>query len=95
MCQLCDENDGDWVTCQFCSVGICWDVANGDDCLQPAAATASGDLACRPCAIRHDREEEREDAEDYIGHALDYDQEDEDDVLLDETPEFDGDGTGN
>jgi len=46
MCDMCDENEGDFESCQDCGKLICFDVEVGDDVLRPAYVTSSGDLFC-------------------------------------------------
>lgn len=50
MCSLCDDNDGECQTCEYCSRLVCFDVTHSDDLIHPACATSSGDLACVQCA---------------------------------------------
>ncbi len=59
MCkELCElREDGEMQSCQDCGCLICWDVEVGDDVIQPAYATMSGDLYCRECGRGHDRAE--------------------------------------
>ena len=59
MCDMCDENGGDFESCQDCGKLICFDVEVGDDVLRPAYVTSSGDLFCDRCGSRYDAEEER------------------------------------
>ena len=67
MCDMCDENKGDFESCQDCGKLICFDVKVGDDVLRPAYVTSSGDLFCDRCGSRYDAEEERmaEEEADY------------------------------
>jgi len=67
MCDMCDENGGDFESCQDCGKLICFDVEVGDDVLRPAYVTSSGDLFCDRCGSRYDAEEERmaEEEADY------------------------------
>jgi len=58
MCDMCDENGGDFESCQDCGKLICFDVEVGDDVLRPAYVTSSGDLFCDRCGSRYDAEEE-------------------------------------
>jgi hypothetical protein len=60
MCDMC-QPDGEMAGCPECGRLICWDIDYHDDIVAPAAATASGDLMCLPCAIRTDRQEEDDD----------------------------------
>ena len=58
MCNLCDEESG-MQSCQDCGRLICFDVKCADDICAPAYVTSSGDVYCRRCGTRADREEER------------------------------------
>ena len=59
MCEMCREPGG-MASCPNCGKLVCWDIEQGDDVIGPAAATMSGDFMCLDCAIRHDREAERQ-----------------------------------
>lgn len=59
MCELCDENGGEMLSCQDCGKLICFDIEGGDDVCQPAFVISSGDLLCRRCGIRWEQEEEQ------------------------------------
>ncbi|HML22111.1 MAG TPA: hypothetical protein PKD09_10695 [Aggregatilinea sp.] len=62
MCELCEENGGNYVSCPDCGCLICMDVTGGvgDDVLRPAYVTYAGDLACSICGQRADRDFEEE-----------------------------------
>jgi hypothetical protein len=63
MCkELCESGYGEMQSCQDCGKLICFDIPAGcgDDVMQPAAVTSSGDLFCVRCAVAHDRAEEEE-----------------------------------
>jgi hypothetical protein len=87
MCELCEENGGDYVSCPDCGCLICFDTEKiGDDVLRPAYVTYTGDLACSICGQRADRdfEEEADDLdfgffEDVTGDPFDGSDEDEGD----------------
>lgn len=64
MCYLCDENNGDYVSCQDCGVAICFDAQPGDEYPEPAGVTASGDLFCLRHAIQYDEEAEENNWDD-------------------------------
>lgn len=63
MCELCDENDGGPTGCQSCGRLICWDITDaGDNVMQPAFVTSSGDLYCSKCGAEieaHERQYEQ------------------------------------
>lgn len=58
MCNLCEENDGEYVSCQDCGVAICFDAPPGQDWPAQAGVTSGGDLFCMYHAAKYDREEE-------------------------------------
>lgn len=53
MCDLCEQN----ASCERCGKLVCFDVMGEDDIIAPAAASMTGDLMCRKCAIDADEEE--------------------------------------
>jgi len=61
MCSLCEENNGEMLSCQDCGRLICFDVeANqGDDIIRSAYVTSSGDLFCDFCGRRYDEAEQQ------------------------------------
>lgn len=67
MCQMCDENGGEYEACQDRGRLICFDVTNGDDVIRPAYVTESGDLFCDIHGRRYDEAEEREREEECDG----------------------------
>ena len=66
MCQLCEQNDGEYQSCQDCGRLICFD-ENPDsiDVIDRAYVTSGGDLFCTRCGSGHDRAEEEAEQEDY------------------------------
>lgn len=59
MCNWCDENNGDPISCQNCSKMLCWDhEGEGDDVISRPYVTASGDVYCVSCGRRMDQDEE-------------------------------------
>lgn len=69
MCDWCDENGGEPISCQDCGRMICWDVEVGveDDVLTRPYVTASGDVFCFRCGSRYDEAEEEAADEEYDG----------------------------
>ena len=68
MCYLCDENDGEYTSCQDCGRMICFDQKpNNIDVIDRAYVTASGDLYCYRCGSQYDQEEEDAADEEYDG----------------------------
>ncbi len=67
MCDLCEKNGCEPESCQDCGTLICFDIepGRGDDVMDRAYVTFSGDLFCRRCGKRYDEEEEKmNEAED-------------------------------
>ena len=58
MCDLCDEHDGEMVSCQDCGCLICFDAEEEDDVVRKAYITAGGDLFCSACGRGQDEDEE-------------------------------------
>jgi hypothetical protein len=60
---MCDKRDGEPESCQDCGILICFDIepGQGDDVMDRAYVTASGDLFCRRCGMEYDAREERGD----------------------------------
>lgn len=58
MCDLCDENGGEYTSCQDCGRLICFDVEAADDIVRRAYFTQSGDLFCSHCGSQYDAEQE-------------------------------------
>lgn len=79
MCNLCDENGGEYQFCQGCGRMICFDVTPSNfDVIDRAYVTNSGDLFRQRCGSRYDiAEEEAIDDEygwdDYISDWYDAD----------------------
>lgn len=68
MCELCDQNDGEYMSCQDCGRMICYDVTSSDfDVIDRAYVTASGDLFCARCGSRYDQAEEEAYDDEYDG----------------------------
>lgn len=62
MCELCDENGGDYQSCQDCGRLICYDAHPSNvDVIDRAYVTQSGDLFCRRCGAQYDAKEEEFD----------------------------------
>ncbi len=72
MCQLCDQNGGDMLSCQDCGRLICFDNApDSADVADRAYVTASGDLFCTRCGRKYDQAEEDEREDDYYEPPFD------------------------
>jgi hypothetical protein len=65
MCSLCDDNNGEYLSCVDCSRLICFDAKpDSVDVLDRAYVTASGDLYCRNCGMEMDRAEQKEEQDE-------------------------------
>ena len=64
MCQLCEDNNGDYQSCVDCSRLICFDEQSEDDVVARAYVTESGDLYCTKCGKEHDHAADEDDSED-------------------------------
>jgi hypothetical protein len=71
MCFMCEENNGEPIGCQDCGVMICLDIEEGDDVLQPAGVTSSGDVYCLFHAMKN--EEAAEEAWEEFGDYFEFD----------------------
>ena len=59
MCEWCDENGGEPISCQDCGKLLCWDHKGiGDDIIGQPYVTNSGDVLCVECGSAWDRAEE-------------------------------------
>lgn len=66
MCDLCDENGGEYQSCQDCGRMICFDATPSSfDVIDRAYVTNSGDLFCARCGSRYDIEEEEAIDDEY------------------------------
>lgn len=70
MCDLCEQNGGEYESCQDCGKLICFDEepGTGGDVIDCAYVTASGDLFCTRCGSKYDRADETE--EDFYDDAF-------------------------
>lgn len=75
MCEWCEENGGEPISCQDCGKLLCWDIeGEGDDIMGRPYVTAAGDVFCVSCGQSVDRAEEEDeysDLDDYGDEEFD------------------------